>query len=249
MQSQQPTPAGWGEAVSPTDKEPASAYLRGFVGALLGALVGCIPWFIVSFFAGYFVGLLGFVVGFASLFGYKLFRGAKSFAYAMTVIVACSVLAMILSNFLDVFIQIYQGVKDAIALDPDWTAAIEAGATTLMDEVWYNMARSDIIGNMLANLGIGLLIGILGIVSARGQVRAYTLSGRSPAMPEGTPAVPMQSPFSPPEGIGADTAGFSAAAAPVPSSGEEGLRGGEPAPSETAPEEQAPDTASPSISG
>ena len=184
------------------------------------------------------------MVGFASLFGYKLFRGAKSFAYAMTVIVACSVLAMILSHFLDVFIQIYQGVKDAIALDPDWTAAIEAGATTLMDEVWYNMARSDIIGNMLANLGIGLLIGILGIVSARGQVRAYTLSGRSPAMPEGTPAVPMQSPFSPPEGIGADTA-----AAPVPSSGEEGLRGGEPASSETAPEEQAPDTASPSISG
>ena len=155
--------------------------------------MGCIPWFIVSFFAGYFVGLLGFVVGFVSFFGYKLFRGAKSFAYAMTVIVVCSVLSIALSNLLDYVVQIYQAVSE----DADWQYLMQETGATMPDVILYFLRQSEILSEMLVNLAIGLVIGILGIVSARKQVSAYALSGQIPEAPAGTPVVPEQNAFVP----------------------------------------------------
>lgn len=193
MQSPYPAQTEWGTSPVLTQKEPVSAYIKGLIGALLGALVGCIPWFIVSFFAGYFVGLLGFVVGFVSFFGYKLFRGAKSFAYAMTVIVVCSVLSIALSNLLDYVVQIYQAVSE----DADWQYLMQETGATMPDVILYFLRQSEILSEMLVNLAIGLVIGILGILSARKQVSAYALSGQMPEAPAGTPVVPEQNAFVP----------------------------------------------------
>ena len=193
MQSPYPAQTEWGTTPVLSQKDPASAYIRGLIGALLGALVGCIPWFIVSFFAGYFVGLLGFVVGFASFFGYKLFRGAKNFAYAMTMVVICSVLSIALSNLLDYVVQIYQVVSE----DADWPLIMEETGMSMPDVILYFLKQSEILSEMVVNLAIGLVIGILGIVSARKQVSAYVLSGQVPETPAGVSAVPEQTAFVP----------------------------------------------------
>ena len=89
--------------------------------------------------------------------------------------------------------QIYQAVSE----DADWQYLMQETGATMPDVILYFLRQSEILSEMLVNLAIGLVIGILGIVSARKQVSAYALSGQMPEAPAGIPVVPEQNAFVP----------------------------------------------------
>lgn len=158
-----------GEDIPPCElEEPGTAgsYPLGLIGALLGAVVGAVPWFLASTFTNFFIGWLGFLVGWCACWGYQKCRGARRTGYAMTVVILCSIFAIVLSDFAS---NMY-----LLCTDFEWQRAaryehisvyqLAAGALLMPENLQY----------ILPNLGIGLLIGGLGIFSARRQVLEYT---------------------------------------------------------------------------
>lgn len=155
----------------PGEIAETGGYVRGFAGALLGALIGVIPWFLASTFINFFVGWLGFLVGVAACWGYRKLRGARRPGYAMTVVIVCSVLALVLAEFASwMFV---------LCTDPEWQAdaawygipvAQMALKAILMPENWHLI---------LPGLAVGLLIGGLGIAASRRKVLEYTDPART----------------------------------------------------------------------
>lgn len=156
-------------------QDGAGSYILGFAGAFLGALIGVVPWFLASTFAHFFVGWLGFLVGIAACWGYRKCRGARRTGYAMTVIVICSILALVLAEF--------GSWMFLLCTDPDWQADAAYYGIPVAQMAFASLLMPENLPHILPNLGMGLLIGILGIVSARQKVLAYTDPSRAAARP------------------------------------------------------------------
>ncbi len=146
-------------------QESALRYFTGILGGLLGALVGAVPWFLVATFTGFFVGWLGFLVAWCSYFGYRLFRGVKNKAFALSVIIICSVAAIIFSDFC--------GNMVALCRDADWQATAAQYGVSVAELAFVSITATENLSILLPNLLIGLAIGVLGIISIRKQVAAY----------------------------------------------------------------------------
>lgn len=191
-------PADWGGyQPSPlNEKEPASRYILGFVGALLGAVVGCIPWFIVSTFMNYFVGLLGFVVGIASFFGYKLLKGPKKTVYAYAVVLACSIVCILISGAVGFYVTVMNEL--AKSFEVSYGELMEmislSGYTGTSFLIELCQEDAELLTNFVTNMVLGLVLGILGIVCVRKPVAAYALSGQGVS---GAQGVPVQTGFDP----------------------------------------------------
>lgn len=190
-------PADWGGYQSSplNEKEPASRYILGFVGALLGAVVGCIPWFIVSTFMNYFVGLLGFVVGIASFFGYKLLKGPKKTVYAYAVVLACSIVCILVSGAVGYYVSVVHATIEDLGITmSEFSATLEMLGYTHISFYMEMLQEPDVMPEFLLNIGIGLVLGILGIVSVRRHIAAYALPGQGVS---GAQGVPVQTGFDP----------------------------------------------------
>lgn len=146
-------------------QESALRYFTGILGGLLGALVGAVPWFLVATFTGFFVGWLGFLVAWCSYFGYRLFRGVKNKAFALSVIIICSVAAIIFSDFCGNMVALYR--------DADWQATAAQYGVSVAELAFVSITATENLSILLPNLLIGLAIGVLGIISIRKQVAAY----------------------------------------------------------------------------
>lgn len=146
-------------------QESALRYFTGILGGLLGALVGAVPWFLVATFTGFFVGWLGFLVAWCSYFGYRLFRGVKNKAFALSVIIICSVAAIIFSDFC--------GNMVALCRDADWQETAAQYGVSVAELAFVSITATENLSILLPNLLIGLAIGVLGIISIRKQVAAY----------------------------------------------------------------------------
>jgi len=148
------------------DDAEGSGYFTGFIGALLGAVVGTIPWILVAVFADLYVGWLGFLIGWASLFGYKLLKGVKKRGYALTIIFACSILCILLAQF---GMYCYE-----LLSDPDIAEFAESLDMPKLQFVWEAVTLPEMLPDVLKDLAIALVIGIVGVVTAKGQIDVYT---------------------------------------------------------------------------
>ncbi len=145
--------------------EPAS-YLLGLLGAVLGAVVGTVPWFLASTFASLYIGWLGFLVGIAALFGYKLFHGAKKTVYATVVIYLTSLVAVCLAFFLS---NMYNLFKDA-----EFAQAVSYYGLSKLEATWIVLTDSENTAIVLKDLGISLVIAVLGLLTTKNSIRKYT---------------------------------------------------------------------------
>jgi len=148
------------------DDTESSGYFTGFIGALLGALVGTIPWILVAIFAELYVGWLGFLIGWASLFGYKLLKGVKNRGYALTIILVCSILCILLAQFGMYYYEFFS--------DPDIAEYAEALDMPKLQFVWEAITLPEVLPDVLKDLAIALVVGIVGVVTAKSQIDAYT---------------------------------------------------------------------------
>ncbi len=160
------------------DDAESSGYFTGFIGALLGAVVGTVPWILVAIFAELYVGWLGFLIGWASLFGYKLLKGVKNRGYALTIIFACSILCILLAQF---GMYCYEFLSD-----PDIAEYAEALGMPKLQFVWEAIKLPEVLPDVLKDLAIALVIGIVGVVTAKSQIDAYT--GKVPQEDSPVPA-------------------------------------------------------------
>jgi len=148
------------------DEAPAGGYVSGLIGALLGAAVGTVPWFAAATFANLYVGWLGFLIGWAALYGYKLLRGTKRTVYAGVVIYVCSLAAIGLAYF---FSNLYSLFRDT-----EFAAAVDGAGLSRVRATWLILTDSQNTGIVLKDLGISYVIGILGLLSLRKKIVAYT---------------------------------------------------------------------------
>ena len=160
------------------EEESKGSAVLGIIGALLGAVVGAVPWFLASTFTHFFIGYLGFLIGWASAFGYGKLHGRRSYRFAMVTVVICSILALVLADFASNMV--------ALCTDADWQETAYYYGVPVYVLAAILITAPENLHLILPNLLIGLLIGILGVVSCRVYVRNYTESGelgRRPAAP------------------------------------------------------------------
>ena len=150
----------------PEFSEDKGSVPMGVIGALLGALVGAVPWFLVSAFTSFYVGWLGFLVGWAAAFGYQKLKGRKSFRLAITVVVICSLLALIAAE--------YGSWMFRLCTDPDWQADAARLRVPVALLAFESLLMPENLGVILPGLVMGLVVGALGIFSAGKYVRQYT---------------------------------------------------------------------------
>ena len=145
---------------------PQGSKVTGILGALLGAMIGAIPWFVASTFTSYFIGWLGFLTGVAACYGYQMFRGRRSTWFAMAVIVISSLLVLFASEIVS---WMY-----VLCADPDWQKDAALIGIPVARLAWESIRMPDNWHIMAPNMLVGMTIGLLGIVSARKRVLAYT---------------------------------------------------------------------------
>lgn len=145
---------------------PQGNRVTGVIGAMLGAMIGAIPWFIASTFTSNFIGWLGFLTGIAACYGYQLFRGRRSTRFAMTVIVISSILVLFAAEIAS---WMY-----VLCSDPDWQKDAALIGIPVARLAWESIRMPDNWHIMAPNMLIGMTIGLLGVVSARRRVLAYT---------------------------------------------------------------------------
>jgi hypothetical protein len=145
---------------------PQGNRVTGVIGAMLGAMIGAIPWFIASTFTSNFIGWLGFLTGIAACYGYRLFRGRRSTRFAMTVIVISSILVLFAAEIAS---WMY-----VLCSDPDWQKDAALIGIPVARLAWESIRMPDNWHIMAPNMLIGMTIGLLGVVSARRRVLAYT---------------------------------------------------------------------------
>lgn len=165
------------------EEEPKGSVVLGVLGAMLGAVVGAVPWFLASTFTSFFIGYLGFLIGWAAAFGYGKFHGRRSYGFAMTTVVICSVLALVLADFAS---NMY-----ALCTDADWQASAQRYGVSVEELAFVSIIDRENLHVILPNLIMGLLIGLLGVISCKQYVRQYTKSGEVGRKP-----VPMADPNS-----------------------------------------------------
>lgn len=140
--------------------------LLGSLGALLGALIGAIPWVLVSTFTGFFVGWLGFLVGYAACLGYRALGGLRSTRAAMTVILLVSVLALLGADLASNML--------VLCTDPGWQRSAARYGIPVARLAFDSLMMPENWHLILPNLLVGMLIGLLGVFSARLHVLKYT---------------------------------------------------------------------------
>ena len=156
----------WTAPSGPEIPEDNGSVPLGILGAFLGALVGVIPWFLVSAFTSFYVGWLGFLVGWAAAFGYQKLKGRKSFRLAITVVVICSLLALIAAE--------YGSWMFRLCTDPAWQADAARLRVPVALLAFESLLMPENLGVILPGLVMGLVVGALGIFSAGKYVRQYT---------------------------------------------------------------------------
>lgn len=148
------------------DDAPRGNAFLGILGALLGALVGAVPWFLASTFASFFVGWLGFLVGVAACYGYRKLRGPRSTRFAMTTV--------ILSSLFVLFIAELGSWMFILCTDPDWQADAAWLGISVAQLAWESLMMPENWGVMAPSMLIGMVIGLLGVLSSKQKVLAYT---------------------------------------------------------------------------
>ena len=134
-------------------------YWMGLLGAVLGTLVGLIPWVLLAR-AGYFASIAGFLIGLCAKKGYELFRG-KLGRPKLVVLIVCSVLGVVLAQYVDVWIQV------AIELDGYFFSFGELTSITTQ----LILTEPEVLTPFLINLALGLVFALAGLWGVFAQTK------------------------------------------------------------------------------
>lgn len=160
---------------SPELPEEKGSAALGILGALLGAIVGTIPWFLASTFADFFIGWLGFLTAVASAWGYRKLHGRKSVTFATVTVILCSMLTLFGAEIAS---WMY-----VLCTDPEWQADAAYYGVSVARMAWESILMPENWGVILPNLGVGMLIGLLGVLSVRPSVKQYATGESAAAIP------------------------------------------------------------------
>ena len=160
---------------SPELPEEKGSAALGVLGALLGAIVGTIPWFLASTFADFFIGWLGFLTAVASAWGYRKLHGRKSLRFATVTVILCSMLTLFGAEIAS---WMY-----VLCTDPEWQADAAYFGVSVAQLAWESILMPENWGVILPSLGVGMLIGLLGVLSVRPSVKQY-VTGQTAIPPQ-----------------------------------------------------------------
>ena len=134
-------------------------YWMGLLGAVLGTLVGLIPWVLLAR-AGYFASIAGFLIGLCAKKGYELFRG-KLGRPKLVVLIVCSVLGVVLAQYVDVLIELI------IGLDGYFFSFGEMIVLTAQ----FILTVPEVLTPFLINLVLGLVFALAGLWGVFAQTK------------------------------------------------------------------------------
>ena len=159
----------------PEEPEEKGSAVLGILGALLGAIVGTIPWFLASTFADFFIGWLGFLTAVASAWGYRKLHGRRSLTFATVTVILCSMLTLFGAEIAS---WMY-----VLCTDPEWQADAAYFGVSVARLAWESILMPENWGVILPSLGVGMLIGLLGVLSVRPSVKQYVTGQGAAAIP------------------------------------------------------------------
>ena len=119
-------------------------YFQGAIGALLGGLVGTLPWIIVSS-VGFYAAILGYVIGLSAFYGYRQLGGKLGPATRYLILFSV-IIAVFVGEVANVAVEFYQ-----------------SQVSFNLDNIIYNIQYHNLLKDILINLGLGLLMALLGI--------------------------------------------------------------------------------------
>ena len=121
--------------------------------------MGTIPWFLASTFADFFIGWLGFLTAVASAWGYRKLHGRRSLTFATVTVILCSMLTLFGAEIAS---WMY-----VLCTDPEWQADAAYFGVSVARLAWESILMPENWGVILPSLGVGMLIGLLGVLSVR----------------------------------------------------------------------------------
>ncbi|MBQ4036759.1 MAG: hypothetical protein IJC84_01375 [Clostridia bacterium] len=157
--------------------------LAGCVGAFLFSLAGGILWFIL-YQVGFMAGLSGLVGVVCAIKGYSIFAKKESIK-GIVIAVLMAILVMVLAWYLCLSLDVYNAYQD-------WFAAGEVDFTLTYGEsvrsAYLFLADSEILISYLTDLGLGLLLCVVGayrsVIEAVKRVKQEKNPPTAPQAPE-----------------------------------------------------------------
>lgn len=131
-------------------EEDNGSYASGAVGAVVGSLVGAVVWALVLML-GYMASVVGLLIGFLSEKGYTLLKGKQGKA-KIAILVIAVILGVVIGTVGGYVLQVVQ-VMNEMEIDQSLFAE-------LLEAVFTD---SDVQGEMISNLLMGLLFAGLGV--------------------------------------------------------------------------------------
>lgn len=145
--------------------------ITGLIGALLGALVGAAVWAAVGIFLDLIAGVVGFLIGFLAAKGYDLLKGRQGWAKLV-----CVILAVVIGVAVGTGATVVWVLHDTYTTQIAELTDLERRFYDIMTEEEYildNITNNpEFMGEVLKNLGIGLLFAALGCYSLLKEIVA-----------------------------------------------------------------------------
>lgn len=139
------------------EPQTQGSIVSGLIGALVGALIGAAVWAFAALVLNIISALIGFLIGFLAAKGYDLLKGRPGKAKLFCVIIAI-IIGVVVGTGITYGWLFHQEYLDKIA---GWTDARIAGFPEL--DYWVKLFTMN-QGDILSNLGQGLLFAALGCI-------------------------------------------------------------------------------------
>ena len=168
------------------EPEKKGSVVTGFIGAILGALIGAAVWTAVAVLLDLITALIGLLIGFLAAKGYDLLKGRQG-----KIKVVCVVLAVI--------IGVVVGVGGTYAWDihsvymDTYGSLLGSNSIFVRSEAEFFrniLADSEVLGEILKNLALGLVFAFLGCFSFLRDMGADKKAAAAPVADVSAASVP-----------------------------------------------------------
>ena len=156
--------------------EKKGSIITGFIGAIVGALIGAAAWAVVAVLLNLITALIGLLIGFLAGKGYDLLKGRQGKAKVVCVVIAV-IIGVVVGVGGSYVWQIHDAYMEQYGDLLQYNSVFVRSEASFFERI---LLDSEVQGEILKNLALGLLFAFLGCWSLLREMNAPKAPAAAP---------------------------------------------------------------------